>query len=112
MGCLGGPLAFRPGLLRPPGTFTVGLEGYFLGQLPQRGDHLRGPHAAEDAPLVLWDRNHHAVIGLGDVVRDIVEREFLVNALSATPPAPPPACCRRRGPDKNRTRRPWDSPTY
>ena len=83
MGCLGGPLAFRPGLFRPPGTFAIGLEADLLGQLPQRGDHLRGTHAAEDAPLVLWDRNHHAVIRLGDVVGDIVEGEFLVNGLGA-----------------------------
>jgi hypothetical protein len=30
MACLGGPLAFRPGLLRPPGTFAIGLEPYLL----------------------------------------------------------------------------------
>ena len=57
-----------------PGTFAIGRKADLLGQLSQRGDHLRGAHAAEDAPLVLWDRHHHAVIGLGDVVGDIVER--------------------------------------
>ena len=81
MACLGGLLAFRPRLLRPPGTFAIGLEPDLLSQLPQRGDHLRGTHAAEDAPLGLRNRNHHAVIGLGDVVRDIVEGELLVNGV-------------------------------
>src|SRR6266516_5374458 len=79
MRCLGGPLAFRPGLLRSPGAFAIGLEGDLLGQLSQRGDQLRGTHAAEDAPRVLRDRNHHAMRGLGDVVGDIVERDVLVN---------------------------------
>ena len=83
MGCLGGTLAFRTGLLRPPGTFSIALEAYLLGQLSQRGDHLRGTHTAEDVPLVLRDRNHHAVIRLGDVVGDVVEGKFLVNGLGA-----------------------------
>ncbi len=37
MGCLGVTLAFRPGLLRSPGIFTIGLEAYLLGQRSQRG---------------------------------------------------------------------------
>src|SRR5882672_1412529 len=72
MGGFGSPLAFRPGLLRSSGAFSIGLEGYLLGQLPECRDHLSGPHAAEDAPLVLRDRNHHTVIRLGDVVGNIV----------------------------------------
>src|SRR4029450_6132689 len=81
MGWLGCTLVFRPGLLRPPRTFAIGLEAYLLGQLPQRGDHRSGTHTAEDLPLILRDRNHHAMIGLGDVVGAIVEGEFLVNGL-------------------------------
>src|SRR4029450_2635533 len=75
MGWLGCTLVFRPGLLRPPRTFAIGLEAYLLGQLPQRGDHRSGTHTAEDLPLILRDRNHHAMIGLGDVVGAIVEGE-------------------------------------
>ena len=82
MGRLGGTLAFQPGLLRPSGTFSIGREADLLGQLPQRGDHLSGTHATEDAPLLLRYRNHHAVIGLGDVVGDIVEGEVLVHGLA------------------------------
>src|SRR5215510_14816667 len=83
MGCLGGPLAFWPWRLRPPGTFAIGLKADLLGQLDQRGDHLRGTHAAEDAPLVLRDGYHHPVIGLSDVVGDVVEGEFLVDGLGS-----------------------------
>ena len=68
---LGGVLAFWPGLFRPSGTFAIGIEAYLLGQLPQRGDHRSGTHTAEDAPLVLRYRNHHAMIDLGDVVGHI-----------------------------------------
>ena len=83
MGCLDGPLVFRPGLLRPPRTFSLGRELYRLGQLPQRGTQLRGTHTAEDAPLVRRERHPHAVLGWGDVGDDIVEGEFLVNGLGA-----------------------------
>jgi hypothetical protein len=83
MGGFGGTLVFWPGLLRPPRTFAISFEAHLLGQLPQRGDHLGGTHTAEDTPLVLRDRNHHAVIGLGEVVGHIGEREVLVNGLGA-----------------------------
>src|SRR5712691_1459364 len=83
MRCLGGILAFRPGLFRPAGTFAIGLEVNLLSQRPQCGNHLCGTHTAEDAPFVLRDRNHHTMIGLGDVVGDIVEGESLINGFAA-----------------------------
>ena len=83
MGCLGDTFAFWSGLLRPSGTLLIRFEAHLLGQLLQGRHHLRGTHAAENAPLVLRDRNHHAVIRLGNVVGNVIEGEFLVNGLGA-----------------------------
>jgi hypothetical protein len=46
MGCLGGPLAFRTGLLRPPGTFAIALEAQpfqHVSDLAKLLPHLREP---------------------------------------------------------------------
>jgi hypothetical protein len=79
---LGGVLAFWPGLLRPAGTCAIGIEADLLGQHPQCGKHLSGTPAAEDAPFVLRDRPHHAVIRVGDVVGDLGEGECLIDGVA------------------------------
>ena len=75
-------LAFRPGLFRSSGTFAIGFKADLLGQRPQCGNHLSGTHAAEDTPCVLRDGHHHVVRGLGDVVGNVVEGEFLIDGVA------------------------------
>src|SRR5204862_5873080 len=69
-----------------PGSFGRGREAYRLGQPPQDRHHSRRPHAGEDPPLVFRDGNHHAMIGLGDVVGDVVEGQFPIVMTTAIDP--------------------------
>ena len=83
MGCLRRSSTFEPGFFRSARTFAIGGEANLPRQHLQGGDELCGGHTAEDPPLLLRDGHHHALIRLGDLVGDLIEREVRVNGVLA-----------------------------
>lgn len=76
-------VTFGTWFLRSPGAFSIRPQVHPLRQIEQRRRQFRGAHASKDVPLLLGDRDHHAVVRRGHFGGQLVEGYLIIDLLLA-----------------------------